>query len=275
MKGLLKSTLCGSIMLLTSAAAQAGLFEISIDSVGGLTTSQEAIFDNATAFWESHLIGVQENFDLNLVIEASGPAIDGPGQILGQAGPTYVGSAEGIFLYATEGIMQFDSADLAMLEDAGALFDVILHEMAHVIGFGTLWNPEIYGILGFQSLYNEGTGQYTGEHALSMFQEEFDSEATFVPVELDGGPGTANGHWDESWLGGPWDTELMTGYLDFPTTLSNTTLASFADLGYIVQLDDGRIIGGPTPVPTPATLFLFISALLILARKNSLNSFKL
>jgi hypothetical protein len=51
-----------------------------------------------------------------------------------------------------------------------------------------------------------------------------------VPLETDGGPGTAYSHWDEgSALG---SNELMTGYIDGDNYLSYTTIASLADLGY-------------------------------------------
>lgn len=256
------------VSLITSAfVANAGLFNVSVNNQGGLTSTQADIFDFASFFWNYHLIGIQEDANLNLVIDASGPAIDGPGGILGQAGPTSGGTADGTFFYATQGIMQFDSADLATMEADGSLFDVILHEMAHVIGFGTLWNPLDYGIPGFQNVYEQGTGRYTGQYALDIFREEFDPTADYIPVELDGGPGTANGHWDETWLGGPFDPELMTGYLDFPTTLSNTTLASFADIGYIVRLNDGRILG-LTEVPVPATVLLFFTGIALIWRRN-------
>ena len=36
--------------------------------------------------------------------------------------------------------MSFDTADLARMEADGSLTDVILHEMGHVLGFGTLWS---------------------------------------------------------------------------------------------------------------------------------------
>ena len=67
---------------------------------------------------------------------------------------------------------------------------------------------------------------------------------TFVPVELGGGPGTANGHWDER-DGGACCTgftnsagqdatfELMTGWLNAPVFLSQTTIQSFVDIGYV------------------------------------------
>ncbi|NMP30074.1 PEP-CTERM sorting domain-containing protein [Thalassotalea sp. M1531] len=256
------------ISLMTcTLSASAGLFNVTVNNQGGLTATQASSFELASLFWNYHLVGIQEDANLNLVIDASGPVIDGVGGILGQAGPRSVGSADGNFLYATYGVMEFDSADLANLETEGSLFDVILHEMAHVIGFGSLWNPEIYGIPGFQNVYEQNTGRYTGQYALDMFREEFDPTAEFVPVELDGGPGTANGHWDESWLGGTFDSDLMTGYLDFPTTLSNTTLASFADIGYIVRLNDGRILG-LTEVPVPATLLLFVTGIVLLGRRR-------
>jgi hypothetical protein len=36
--------------------------------------------------------------------------------------------------------MSFDTADLDRMEADGCLQDVILHEMGHVLGFGTLWS---------------------------------------------------------------------------------------------------------------------------------------
>ena len=38
------------------------------------------------------------------------------------------------------GLMKFDTADLDVLESGGLLQAVILHEMGHVLGFGTIWS---------------------------------------------------------------------------------------------------------------------------------------
>ena len=38
--------------------------------------------------------------------------------------------------------MRLDTDDLDSLETQGLLGDVILHEMGHVIGFGTLWDTK-------------------------------------------------------------------------------------------------------------------------------------
>ena len=218
-------------------------FDIRVGFDGGLTASQQDIFSDAESFWEYLIVGYQDEFaGPGLDIAASGQYIDGVGGTLGQAGPTW-----GIFLpdyvYATAGVMAFDSADLSSMESSGTLFDVIVHEMAHVIGFGTLWD----------SLFNDlldTSGNYIGENGLAAYRyESGDSTATFVPVEQGGGPGTAGGHWDEPDGGGY--SEIMTGWLDNNSTISLTTINSFADLGYVINPDFAI-----TEVPEPASIAL-------------------
>ncbi|MCG6938101.1 MAG: peptidase, partial [Gammaproteobacteria bacterium] len=221
-------------------------------SLSGLTTSQASFFTQAQSFWESVLIGYKPGINIpGITINAAGAAIDGVGGTLGQAGPAFV-TNQGGFTLTTEGNMTFDSADLANLETNGSLEDVILHEMAHVLGFGTLWTAN--------SVYVNGSGQYTGTNGLAMWQTEFNQPgATFVPVELGGSAGTANGHWDENnggagltgvtdGSGNDMRNELMTGWLNTPAFISNTTKMSFMDIGYDVAI-----------VPLPAAMWLFAS----------------
>jgi hypothetical protein len=235
-------------------------FDIVIQLSGGLTPSQEAIFELAANRWESIIVG--DIPDVNspvygyiddVLIDASGEDIDGPGGILGMAGPDEF--RNGSFL-PDHGIMMFDTADLADMEANGSLLDVIIHEMAHVLGFGTIWTA-----LG---VYINGSGQYTGAAALASYRTEFvgQQDAAFVPVELAGGGGTANGHWNESDDGGPTgivDTqgrdmqfELMTGWLDSPIFMSKTTAYQFQDLGYVVNAGAAvnfRQLGSSSPNP--------------------------
>ncbi|MFI7294942.1 hypothetical protein [Streptomyces sp. NPDC050121] len=80
----------------------------------------------------------------DLLILAQGRSIDGPGGILGQAGPTHVrppsaGSAASL---PAKGIMSSDTADLEQMEQDGTLNDVITHEMGHVLGIGSVWNDK-------------------------------------------------------------------------------------------------------------------------------------
>ncbi|SFJ18626.1 VPLPA-CTERM sorting domain-containing protein [Celeribacter neptunius] len=228
---------------------------------GGLSASQQAVFSGAESFWESMILDYaydNPNVD-GLTIEASGTPIDYPGGILGQAGWTdgwyggTYGSAD--WAYATAGIMQFDTYDLDVMEANGTLFDVVVHEMAHVLGFGTLWN--------FTGDYVNGSGQYTGASALAAYQSECDASATFVPVELNGGAGTADAHWSESWACG--SDALMTGWLGYQTHVTYTTVASFADLGYIVA---DHLPSVPLPGGLPMLLG-GVAGLGILRRRNT------
>lgn len=260
-KQLMTATLA-TIMVLMGSTANAGLFNIEIDYLGGLTDSQVAVFADAENFWETHLTGITyDGADLTTTISAEGSFIDGAGGTLGQAGPTSAFNT-GTFLYADAGIMNFDSADLAQLEADGDLFAVLLHEMAHVLGFGTLWESA--------GAYLWGTGQYTGAHGLAAYQAEFDPLATYVPVELGGGSGTANAHWDEEWAGGV--NELMTGFFDAPTFISNTTIASFGDLGFTYQLfgESEPVPESGISVPEPGSVGLLLAGitLLMLVRRR-------
>lgn len=230
-------------------SASASTFDIEVIFGGGLSTSQQAIFTTAETFWESVVTGYQSSALGDLVdglqINAAGVAIDGAGGVLGSAGPTALES-DADHVVASSGIMQFDTADLDALEAAGTLLDVIMHEMAHVMGLGTLWT--------FNDVYVAGSGEYTGAFGLAEYQNEFDPLATFIPVELDGGPGTADAHWDEDWAGG--FREIMTGFLDSPVFVSDTTIASFADIGYTVNLGGGPV----APIPLPAGGLLLLGA---------------
>ena len=70
-------------------------------------------------------------------ISASLVYIDGVGGTLSWAGPSAARSDSWL---PTEGVMVFDSADAQTYLDAGSWYDIVLHEMLHSIGFGTVWN---------------------------------------------------------------------------------------------------------------------------------------
>ena len=57
------------------------------------------------------------------------------GSILGQAGPCFIRPDSRL---TVAGVMKFDSADVRGLIDNGKFKDVIVHEMGHVLGVGTL-----------------------------------------------------------------------------------------------------------------------------------------
>ena len=209
----------------------AGAFDITLNLQAGLTPTQIAAFQAAEQRWESIITGDVPDIGLidDLVIDASVVAIDGPGGILGQAGPD--GLRAGSFI-PFSGIMQFDSADLAALEAAGQLEEVILHEMGHVLGFGTIWDN--LGLIAGPASIGGMDPRFTGAQATAQYNAIFGNMDADIPVEATGGPGTADSHWRET----VFTNELMTGFLDPGVTnpISAVTIAQFADLGYTVDL---------------------------------------
>jgi subtilisin-like proprotein convertase family protein len=200
-----------------------------------LTPQQQAIFLEAAAKWESIIIGdVPEVFVTgiglvdDIVITATGPSIDGPGGILGQAGPRSFRA--GTFL-PSSGIMQFDQADINALIASGQFDEVIVHEMGHVLGIGTIWDD-------LNLLLGNGTPavRFIGPQAIAEYNGIFGGSATSVPVEGNqGGGGTLYSHWDEE----TFENELMTGFLNggVSNPLSRITAGQMGDLGYDVNID--------------------------------------
>jgi hypothetical protein len=156
----------------------------------------------------------------DLLIFVEFVALDGPGKVLGQAGPCYVRSETNL---PVVGYLKLDAADLQMMETAGTLDDVVLHEIGHIMGIGTLWKT--VGLL-------QGAGgedpSFSGRQAVAAYQALGGGGAS-VPVENTGEVGTRDGHWRETLFG----NELMTPFISgVPNPLSALTIASLTDLGY-------------------------------------------
>ena len=180
----------------------------------------------------------------DIVIFAEVKPIDGVGQVLGQAKPCFVRSSTDLTVI---GFMKFDSADLENMVSNGSLNEVILHEMGHVFGFGTLWDTaqvSSYDTLktsdprwrlsGANSAYvaASGTGNAPVENC-----------AQGVPTNC--GSGTRLAHWREY----NFHNELMTGYISSTgNPLSRITIASLADLGYTVDLNAADAYTVPVPL---------------------------
>jgi subtilisin-like proprotein convertase family protein len=233
-------------LTITTAAPPAPTFQIDVRFRGGLTTAQQAAFDLAARRWSeiivSDLPDVRVGGEVvdDVVIEAEGVPIDGPGRTLGQAGPTRL--RPGTFLPAW-GVMSFDTADLAQMEADGSLVRVIMHEMAHVLGFGTIWS---------QLSLRQGAGtvnpRFTGPNAMREFavlRAEGGAEA--VPLANVGGPGTVDSHWREAVFG----NELMTGFLNTGLNpISRLTIGALEDMGYEVDY------AAADPYALPSSLML-------------------
>lgn len=209
----------------------------------GWTDALKDTFIKASEYLSSIITG--DVADVNGIddvkIEAEITDIDGIGGVLGQAGPTAVRSPADNWL-TSEGVMEFDVADADDYLSQDLFDDIVLHEMMHVLGFGTLWD-----LLGVTTgSVQGGDMEFVGANAMLAYATEFGGTGG-VPIETDGGSGTAGGHWDEDTFA----DEIMTGYIGgVPTYVSSMTVASFEDLGYetiwdandptaaIPQLDD-------------------------------------
>ena len=222
-----------------SIAAAESPFTIEVRFRGGLTERQKQAFRAAADRWVNLIVGdlpamlVDGEVIDDVLIFADGSEIDGPGGILGQAGPIDLRPAnagKAARLPAT-GMMSFDTADLKQMEKKKTLNDVITHEMGHVLGVGTLWR--LKGLLKNSDTDNP---TFSGKAAMKEYRELRGGGAGSkrVPVENTGGPGTRGGHWRET----VFRNELMSGFISAQgNPLSRMTAASLQDLGYDVDID--------------------------------------
>lgn len=150
--------------------------------------------------------------------------IDGPRGVLGYASPTW-GVWIGLNFFLFSGYMVFDSPDIQWMIDTDIWTDVILHEMGHVLGIGSIWST-----VGLHS-GSLTDDRYFGGAAQAAWRNLGCSGP--LPVEDNKLPGKAGVHWDDICLG----NELMTGYIGdtVSSPLSTITIAGLMDLGYTVD----------------------------------------
>ncbi len=159
-------------------------------------------------------------------------SIDGPGSILGRAGPCFIRTASGL---PVVGYVELDTADLVTLDSSGTLDDVMAHEFGHVLGLQAFsWDrrrllvgagssdPYFQGAVGREQFTRIGGAAYAGIP---------------VPLENTGGAGTRDSHWRLTVL----RPELMVGFAQRGgMPLSRLTVGALADLGYQVRLENAE-----------------------------------
>jgi hypothetical protein len=166
------------------------------------------------------------------ILLAIGP-IDGPSKTLARAGPCGYGRQQRPAVIS--GQMLLDEVD-ATAATSTLLRDIIWHEIAHVLGVGTLWAD---------SLRFSGTDsvRYYGVNGNDEWRD-LGGAADGVPVEVD-----IEGHWDEGWF----DGEIMT-----PTAenllathpISRMTIGALLDLGWDAALGEADPYSLPICSPT-------------------------
>lgn len=183
----------------------------------------------------------------DVVIFASVTELDGPGRVLASAGPCLMRSLSGSVVI---GVMRFDSHDIPSLLADGRLGEVILHEMLHVVGIGTLWRSS--GLLFGGGTSDPRFGGSLARAACIRLGGLQQCGVGGVPVENTGGGGTIEVHWRES----TFDAELMTGFAeDSPgMPMSEMTIFSLEDLGFQVNGFAADEFTLPPPAPAAPRL---------------------
>lgn len=237
-----------------------GDFDIDLVFKGNsLNTKGRSLFESAAARWEEVIIGDISDFedeDLGKIddiqINARAVDIDGRFGTLARAGPDlYRPTTAETPILPYLASMEFDTADLN--DD---LFETILHEMGHALGF------TLFTWFQFEDLEIDligGTNSqplFLGENAVREYNALFNFTAPKLGVPLEdftAGSGSAFSHFAEN----VFDFELMTpeseGDLD-GEPLSRLTLGLMQDIGYEVDYrfaDPYDPTGGRVPPINP------------------------
>ena len=244
-------------------------FNIELVFLSGGTTEQDDAFRTSAEQWES--IIKDDIYDFSFVnnpaaanecvsgqqaisdvvddvrIYVSIRDIDGPQPILGRAGPCYI---RGLSDHPIVGMMEFDIYDFDRITDQGLLIPVVLHEMGHVLGIGTIWDNRDL-LMNPSAVTPSADTHFKGMHAITAFDDAGGVSYTGgqkVPVENEAGPGSQDSHWREAVFG----AELMSPFVNngVQNPLSRITIQSLADLGYGVDVSQGE----PYSLPLAADL---------------------
>lgn len=199
-------------------------FNIEVNFLGEWSSALTEAVTNA-ADYLSDLIQNDTALDssADLTIDIALLDIDGENGVLGSSTVT---DTWGDSYTPSESLIEFDAADASSYLEQGLWDDIVLHEMIHSLGFGTVWQNE--GSVEVTTDENgETVAEYTGESASALEPTAADTPV----VETDGGTGTAYGHWDEE----THDNELMTGTIDESNYISEMTYGALEDLGYEID----------------------------------------
>ena len=187
--------------------------------------------------------GVRFNVDVgqvdDLAIAVAAAGIDGPRGTLALARICVSRSADH---RPVLGVMIFDAADLDRLQQSGALGQIALHEMAHIlhVGLGSYWYSYLQNPSGSDPAADT---HFDGSRAVAAFNAAGGTSYTGAKVSVENRGD--DGHWRKSVLG----RELMTPTVTVGATnpLSAITIQALADMGYQVNVGLAQSYSLPSP----------------------------
>ncbi|MCU0549695.1 MAG: FG-GAP-like repeat-containing protein [Leptolyngbya sp. Prado105] len=240
----------------TIAASDPQQFQMQLnfaDSLTGLSASARDAINQAARFWEGVILNQTGITQTNVLpINLTGEALvsqDGSADAgtLALSGPTLTLDAANN-LVITRGSTTLNTRKIAEF-NANPIYlrDIMIHEFAHVLGFGTIWEPIAFTysdgtrVRAGQTWIDRSTATYrANSYAGQAYGDLLGGEATAIPIEP-----RVFFHWDER----RFDAELMTPFAESPGVLmpmSSLTLGALRDLGWSVNF------GAVQPYTLPA-----------------------
>jgi hypothetical protein len=242
------------------SVSQADVIELDISSLGAFPEIADACVQ-AAAIWEARIQAYSTEVPPSIRMQLTSLKISceavavGNANLLGFAGPDAVLTQQTFTPFGTinksvalEGTLTINLDNLALFQlQPDLLVSTAAHEIAHVFGFGTLWtqNDLVGPVSGF------GTVQYFGgTHAVAKFREESGNPVLpFIPLEQAGGGGSALAHWDDTGIFVANNRQdIMLAVAPPPgveETITETTFAAMADLGFAVDGVNGQLAAQP------------------------------
>jgi hypothetical protein len=194
------------------------------DGLESLNFNVRNAISEAAKFWENAITHSSFNGSHLLQIDVQG--VNSPQSWLAaatnRAGAT---DASGKWM-PTTGIVRINTSySNSYNSDPSYLKTLVIHELGHVLGIGTLWQKQ------GRSFIDPGTNTYKADSYAGRAYGEISGTLAPKPVPVEAG---TFGHWDE----GKFGDELLTPFAEGPTVkmpLSQITLASLRDIGWNVN----------------------------------------
>ncbi len=230
-------------------------FKIQLNFKAGteaLTSIAREAIASAAAFWENAIVARSAITQFkNLSIDILGSALT-DNTVLAYASPFVLpdqSDRNRLVIVSGEATLNINRYS-TLNSDPSYLRGIMIHEFAHVLGFGTLWEPIDFGAprggKWGRTWFEATTATYLANSYAGFAYGRLlgRSSAVAIPLSSD------LSHWDER----RFDTELLTPFAETPGTVmpvSILTLSALRDFGWRVNLAAAQPYALPTIAPQP------------------------